>query len=370
MGSAHTDSLRPLELPLGYPVFCQAGVLHHLGEVVDRVAPSHRIAIMADEIVAGQYCDAVLSQFTRGRSRVFPVPSGEQEKTRERWASLTDQLLEWGAGRDTTVVAMGGGVVCDLAGFVAATYMRGLPVVQVPTTLLAMVDASVGGKTGVDTPAGKNLVGAFHDPAAVAIDPQVLSTLPRAILRSGLAEMLKHGVIADVLYFNQLLDALPSILEYGADAPGMTELIAGSLRIKAAVVADDALEGGRRQILNFGHTIGHAVEKLTNYEMLHGDAVALGMVVEARIAERIGLAVPGLFALVSAAVAAANLPSSLPRGVSVESVVRETHGDKKARSGATRYALPRAMGEMESAEGKWSLSVDDAVVTEVLAQLG
>ena len=243
-----------LPLTLDYPVFCAAGTLPHLAAIVQQVAPAHRIAVISDDTVAAVHAPQVMAQFDGSAASLFTIPPGEQEKTRERWASLTDALVAWGAGRDTTIVALGGGVICDLSGFVAATYMRGLPVVQVPTTLLAMVDASVGGKTAVDTPAGKNLVGAFHNPAAVVIDPQVLASLPPAILRSGLAEMIKHGVIADVAYFDRLLQALPSLLTLGAHAPEFGALIAGSVRIKAAVVAEDGREGGLRQILNFGHT--------------------------------------------------------------------------------------------------------------------
>lgn len=327
------------------------------------------MAIISDEAVAAHHAAAVLAQCPAGATRLFTIPPGEQEKTRERWAQLTDALIAWGAGRDTAVIALGGGVVGDLAGFVAATYMRGLPVVQVPTTLLAMVDASVGGKTAVDTPAGKNLVGAFHNPAAVVIDPAVLATLPAPILRSGLAEMLKHGIIADASYFDQILLALPDILSQGAAAPGFAQLIAGSVHIKADVVAEDTREGGLRQILNFGHTIAHAIEKVQRYDMLHGDAVAMGMIAEARLAEASGLAGTGLARSVRDAVQRAGLPVALPAGIDTEAVVAETHGDKKARGGAARYALPRAIGEMEPAEGRWAVPVDDAVVRAVLGEM-
>ncbi len=361
----------PLRLPLDYPVYCQAGALAHVGHIAQQAAPSHRVAVISDHTVAGHHAAAVLEQFPADRTRLFTIPPGEQEKTRARWAALTDALIEWGAGRDTTVIALGGGVIGDLAGFVAATYMRGLPVIQVPTTLLAMVDASVGGKTAVDTPAGKNLVGAFHNPAAVVIDPAVLASLPPATLRSGLAEMLKHGVIADASYFDALLQALPDLLSLGAAAPQFAPLIAASVQIKAAVVAEDTREGGLRQILNFGHTIAHAIEKVQQYDMLHGDAVAMGMVTEARLAEQIGLAAPGVALSVRDAVLRTGLPVQLPAGMDIDSVVAETHGDKKARGGAARYALPRGIGEMESAEGTWAVPVpDDIVRAALLEQVG
>ncbi|MCA0375080.1 MAG: 3-dehydroquinate synthase [Gemmatimonadetes bacterium] len=356
----------PLALPLAYPVYCQRGALAHIAAVVEAVAPAHRVALITDAHVAMHHAAAVESQFAEGHLRRFTIPAGEAEKTRDRWAQLTDALLAWGAGRDTTVIALGGGVVGDLAGFVAATFMRGLPVVQVPTSLLAMVDASVGGKTAVDTPQGKNLVGAFHDPAAVVIDPDVLRTLSPDQLRAGLAEVLKHGIIADAAYFDATLQALPSLSAEGGAASALPALIAGSVRIKSAVVAEDVREGGLRQILNFGHTIAHAIELLEHYTLLHGDAVAMGMVAEAHLAVRLGLASPTLAVAVEDAVRRAGLPLRPPAHLDPAAIVAATHGDKKARGGAARYALPRAVGEMESGEGRWSVSVPDALVLQVL----
>lgn len=358
-----------LPLPLAYPVYCHAGALTRVAEITQATAAAHRVAIISDSTVAAHHGAQVLAQFPAASTQLFTMPPGEQEKTRERWVLLTDALFAWGAGRDTTIVALGGGVVGDLAGFVAATFMRGLPVVQVPTTLLSMVDASVGGKTAVDTPHGKNLVGAFHAPSAVIIDPTVLATLPPATLRSGLAEMLKHGIIADRSYFEELLHALPSVLDQGAAAPEFARLIAGSVHIKADVVAEDTREGGLRQILNFGHTIAHAIEKVQHYDMLHGDAVAMGMIAEARLAEAIKLSGPGLAGAVLDAVSRASLPTRLPAGIDVGAVLAETHGDKKARGGQARYALPRALGEMESADGRWSVPVPDEAVLGVLREM-
>ena len=321
---------------------------------MQRVASAHRYAIISDETVSALYSQRIVERLPQGISRVFTIPAGEREKTRERWQQLTDALASWGAGRDTTVIALGGGVIGDLAGFVAATFMRGIPVVQVPTTLLAMVDASVGGKTAVDTAFGKNLVGAFHNPSAVIMDPDVLVSLPPDQLRAGLAEMIKHGVVADAAYFDAVLEALPRIAVGGSKALGFDALISGSVRIKSGVVADDAREGGRRQILNFGHTIAHAIERELDYRIAHGEAVAIGMVIEARIAESIGIAPVGLHRAMVDAVQAAGLPSAIPAALSREALLVATQGDKKSRSGAVRYALPRRIGEMESAEGRWA----------------
>ena len=363
-----------LTLPVAYPVFVQHGTIGSLRSIVDTHAPAHRYALVSDTQVAVHHAPAVLAQFPTDRVRLFTIPPGEHEKTRQRWGELTDALLDWGAGRDTTVLALGGGVVGDLAGFVAATYMRGIPVVQVPTTLLAMVDASVGGKTAVDTPQGKNLVGAFHDPNAVVMDTGVLDTLPRPDFRSGLAEMIKHGVIADASYFDAMCRALPSLAaatgpRAEGDRTALDALIAGSVHIKAAVVAQDHREGGRRQTLNFGHTIAHAVERVLEYRILHGEAVAMGMVAEARLAERLRIAPAGLADVVAAAVRRAGLPDQLPRGLDAAALLQATHGDKKNRAGAVRYALPRAIGEMEAAGGAWSIPVADNEVRSLLSTL-
>ncbi|MCC6242388.1 MAG: 3-dehydroquinate synthase [Gemmatimonadaceae bacterium] len=354
-----------LNLPLEYPVYCSAGTLLAVGDIVADVAPAHRYAIISDETVSDLYSHRVVERLPVGASRVFTIPAGEIHKTRAHWMQLTDALADWGAGRDTTVIALGGGVIGDLAGFVAATYMRGVPVIQIPTTLLAMVDASVGGKTAVDTPHGKNLVGVFHQPRAVIMDSDVLSSLPTALLHGGLAEMIKHGVIADAAYFDAMMHALPIIASRGAATPELTALIAGSVRIKAAVVAEDVREGGLRQILNFGHTIAHAIERECGYTMAHGDAVAIGMVVEARIAEQLGLA-SNLSLAITQAVTMANLPGALPTALSVDAVVAATHADKKSRSGSARYSLPRGIGEMEPAEGRYSVAVPDSVAAAAL----
>ena len=357
----------PLDLPLDYPIYVQHGVIGELGPIVERTAPAHRYAVVSDSRVASHHSARLLDQLPADRTRLFTIPPGEHEKTRARWAELTDALLGWGAGRDTTVIALGGGVIGDLAGFVAATYMRGVPVVQVPTTVLAMVDASVGGKTAIDTTFGKNLVGAFHNPSAVIMDPVLLETLPPADLRSGLAEMIKHGVIADASYFDAILRELPDIGARGALAPAFSSLIAGSVRIKAAVVSEDVRENGRRHTLNFGHTIAHAIERVLEYRILHGEAVAIGMVVEARLAERLSIASDGLSVAIVDALARARLPSTIPAGIDPNALLAATKGDKKNRAGSVRYSLPRTIGEMESADGRWSVPVDDDDVLSVLS---
>ena len=349
---------------LRYDVVVRLGALAGLNDVVRAAGASNRVAIITDRNVGRHYAKRV-ARLLAG-APVFAIPAGEQHKNRKTWATLTDRLLKAGFGRDTTIVALGGGVVGDIAGFVAATYMRGIPVVQVPTTLLAMVDASVGGKTGVDTRAGKNLVGAFHRPAAVVIDPEILRTLPPGHMRAGFAEILKHGVVADAAYFNQAR-AFAAHLNTRGSLAELTTLIQRSIEIKASIVARDERESGLRKVLNFGHTIGHAIEAAKKFGVLHGDAVAMGMVAETRIAETLHLAVAGTVAAVREACKEAGLPTSPPR-IPASRLLAFTRADKKARGGRVEYALPKRIGEMAGRELGWSIPVEDTIVREVLSQ--
>ena len=302
------------------------------------------------------------------RFDVLTVPAGESNKTRDTWARLTDQMLAKGYRRDSAVIALGGGVVGDLAGFVAATFMRGIPVVQVPTTLVAMVDAAIGGKTAVDTRAGKNLVGVFHPPAAVLVDPQVLDTLPLRQIRAGFAEIIKHGVIADEAYFRTVASSAEKLSEKGgATGDSMLAVIVHSIEIKAGIVSRDEREEGLRKILNFGHTIVHAIELGSGYELLHGEAVSIGMVLEGRLAEEIGVAQPGTADAIKGALQSAGLPTDLPQSLERAAVLEAMRSDKKGRSGQTRLALPHRIGSMAGSDTGWTVAVSDDQLREVLA---
>ncbi|HEU4584649.1 MAG TPA: 3-dehydroquinate synthase [Gemmatimonadaceae bacterium] len=364
-GNLVAPDTRSVALP-GYRVIVSPGALGRAGELVREAAPAYRYAIITDEVVGPLYAQRVAASFGDVRVDVLTVPTGEQHKTRESWAQLTDELLALECGRDTTIVALGGGVVGDLAGFVAATFMRGIPVVQLPTTLLAMIDASVGGKTGVDTPAGKNLVGAFHPPSLVLSDPAVLATLPAEQLRAGLAEAIKHGVIADENYFERTVGDIPALLARPSGVE-MLELIARSVEIKADIVTRDEREGGVRKTLNFGHTLGHAIESESGYELLHGEAVAIGMVLESALAERTGTAEPGTLLRVRGAVERAGLPTARPAGMSADRILAATRSDKKARRGMAEFALPKRVGEMAGAETDWAIRIDEDAVLAVLS---
>lgn len=360
---------------LGYQVHVGPWLLDDVGRISAEAAPARTYAIITDEnvsVIAMPNVISSLRQFAPdSRMLVTAIVPGEQRKTRDEWARLTDWLLENQCGRDTTIIALGGGVVGDLAGFVAATYMRGLPFIQVPTSLLAMVDASVGGKVGVDTPLGKNLVGAFHQPAAVVIDPTVLQTLPLEHRRAGLAEVVKHGIIADASYLVEaktnaarLLD--PREAEWHAE--WLTALIARSVEIKASVVSRDEREKGLRQILNFGHTVGHAVEAASEFTILHGEAVAIGMAAEAALAEELEVAKPGLVAHVVLALEAAGLPTKIPAKMDHDGLIALMQMDKKSRDRRLMFALPREPGEMAGADRGFSVAATAAQVAEALAR--
>jgi 3-dehydroquinate synthase len=352
----HGSSIR-----VGHALFSDAGA------IIREIAPAHRYALVTDSNVGPLYAEKVRNQLEKGTADLLTIPAGESNKTRESWARLTDQMLAKKYGRDSVVIALGGGVVGDLAGFVAATFMRGIPVVQIPTTLVAMVDASIGGKTAVDTPAGKNLVGAFHPPAAVLVDPQLLATLPLREMRAGFAEIVKHGVIADDVYLREVASGAAEMLSAGGSASDrMLSLIVRSIEIKADIVSRDEREEGLRKTLNFGHTIGHAIELVSGYSLLHGEAVAIGMALEGRLAESIGVAKAGTAATIVKALRSAGLPTDLPTDFQVEEVIEAMKSDKKGVSGKTRFALPLRVGAMAGAKTGWSVQVGDDQLREVL----
>lgn len=361
---------------LGYRIHVGPWMLEQVGRVAAEVAPAHTYAVITDDhvgpVAAPQVVGSLRHYAPHARVILQGITPGEATKTRATWHALTDWLLGERCGRDTTVIALGGGVVGDLAGFVAATFMRGVPVVQVPTSLLAMVDASVGGKVGVDTEHGKNLVGAFHQPAAVVIDPTVLQTLPVDDFRNGLAEVVKHGVIADASYLarsrdlaRQIVDA-PTATDWTSNA--LARLVADSVRIKASVVSQDPHEapGGIRQSLNFGHTIGHAIEGLLDFRLLHGHAVSIGMVVESRLGEALGVTAPGTCQAIRETLVALGLPTEVPPGLEITDIVDACRRDKKARAARAVFALPAAIGAMAVTPRGYGVQVDPDTIASSL----
>jgi len=346
-----------------YPVLVGNGLLAVLPELLAQHVGAHRYAVISDERVASLYGAGVVEACRAAGldASLLTFPSGEASKTRQSWSTLTDGLLEEGFGRDTGVVALGGGVTSDLAGFVAATFLRGVALVQVPTSYLAMLDAAVGGKTAVDVPAGKNLVGAFHPPTLVVADPWVLATLPRPDRAQGLVEGYKHGAILDADYFEDLTEAREGLLEAVPEVAARA--VVRSVEIKGSIVAQDEREAGVRQILNFGHTLGHAFEAASGYALGHGSAVALGMVLEARLGERIGITEAGTAERLASALEGV-LPHA-PGRVRPEAVHGFLRADKKARAGQPRYVLLSRIGEVDPGSG-WSHEVDKALVLETV----
>ncbi|MGH7512964.1 MAG: 3-dehydroquinate synthase [Gemmatimonadales bacterium] len=345
-----------------YPVYVEPGVLGRLEALVAEHLDVSRTALIADGNVF-----ALLQTGRLGRNpwsgAALTFPAGEASKSRDQWARLTDALLTDGFGRDSGIIALGGGVAGDLAGFVAATFMRGLPYLQVPTSLLAMLDASVGGKTGVDTPEGKNLIGAFHPPGAVVADPRALATLPERDYRGGMAEAVKHGLIADAAYFAWMEQEADALLQ--RDEATLTRLVRRSVEIKAEVVSGDERETGRRAILNAGHTVAHALERVTGYAIPHGEAVALGLVAECALAEEMGLAPSGVAARVSALLSRLGLPVRLARPIDPERITAAMASDKKNRSARVRFALPSRLGGMEG-QGGWTREAPETAVRRAL----
>jgi len=275
------------------------------------------------------------------------IPSGEEHKKLETVATLWQQFLAAGLERGSTVVAVGGGVTTDLAGFAAATYLRGVKWVAVPTSLLCMIDASIGGKTGFDLPQGKNLVGAFHPPSLVLADPNVLNSLPIEELRSGLAEVVKHGVIADPILFDQCAQGFNHLGLPTAGNPGWSELVRRAIAVKVNVVNQDPFEKDLRATLNLGHTLGHAIEAASNYTLRHGEAVSIGMVAIARLAQERGLCQPELAELLSAVLSKLGLPVEFPRGLNPLTFENAVKLDKKKAAGQVRFVIPVKIGEVQ-----------------------
>lgn len=356
----------PVEVaPAPYEIVLGADLLAELPGLVEAACPATSYSVITDEHVGKLYGERVVSALSElAPCRLCPFPPGEWNKTRETWSALLDTMLAGGAGRDSAVIALGGGVSGDLAGFVAATFHRGIPYVQIPTSLLAMIDSSIGGKTGVDTRHGKNLVGAFHQPSLVVADVTVLRTLGRQQLAAGCAEALKHAAIADVGYLEWMTGACPDLFKVDADA--LLELVRRSIVIKSNVVAEDVHERGRRAILNFGHTVAHAIEATTRFEFLHGEAVAIGMVAEARLGVAAGVTAPGTESRLRDAIRTFDLPTTLP-DIPFAMLREAMRRDKKNRSGTVRFSLLERLGSIARTEtGNWTFPVDENVIESVL----
>lgn len=344
------SDLRELEVALGerrYPIRIGRGLLGQ-GDALSALVPGRHALVVTDANVAPHYLPLVQAALAGKQLGTVVLPPGEQEKTLARFGEVMAALAALGASRDATVIALGGGVVGDLAGFAAACWMRGVRFVQLPTTLLAMVDSSVGGKTAVDLPQGKNLVGAFHQPSAVIADTATLDTLPPRELRAGLAEVVKYGALGDAAFFAWLEENAEALL--AREPAVLAEAIARCCAHKAGIVARDETERGERMLLNLGHTFGHAIETEQGYGgLLHGEAVAVGMVLAARLSAQLGRAPAADAERLAALLTRLGLPTAIPPRLDPDALLARMRLDKKAVSGTLRLILWRGLGQAEIA---------------------
>ena len=343
----------PVELSANpYPIVIGSGALAGLGDAVKErgVKPGTKVLVVTNPVVNQHYGATALGSLQAAGmdAQLLEIDAGEDQKTPATVALIHDAAFRQKLERGSLIVALGGGVVGDMAGFAAASWLRGIAVVQVPTTLLAMVDAAIGGKTGVNHPGGKNLIGAFHQPRLVLIDPACLATLPPREFRAGMAEVIKYGVIGDGELFAQLEQAGEQLASMEALPPALLQtILERSAAAKARVVAADEREGGLRAILNYGHTLGHVVEALCGYgTYLHGEAVAIGMVAAGELSCELGLWSREDQDRQRRVIAAAGLPLAWP-DLQPEAVLGCLQGDKKVRDGRVRFVLPTALGRVE-----------------------
>jgi len=323
-----------------------AGAMKLVGDEMRGLGFAGRVVVVTDSNVAPLYLDAILASLNEAGFQPGQVvlEAGEEQKSLNSAGRMYDMLNEVGAERGTPVVALGGGVVGDLGGFVAATYFRGVPLIHVPTTLLAQVDSSIGGKVAVNHGKLKNNVGAFHQPMAILSDTGVLRTLPEREFRNGLAEVVKSAIIRDAQFFRFLEDNVARIM--AREDSVMEDVVAATARIKAAVVQEDERDGGLRNILNFGHTVGHGVESASEFGLSHGESVAIGMLAACRIACDMGICEAETLERVEALLSRVGLPLCVPSGVNFDEVLEAMKRDKKVSRGKLRFVLPLHIGEV------------------------
>jgi 3-dehydroquinate synthase len=347
-----------------YEVRVGAGILPRAGAWLRDLGYSGKAVIITDTTVKGLYADVLSGGLARAgfSGGILEIPPGEGLKTLEIAGGLYERLTDAYVERTTPVIALGGGVIGDIAGFVAATYLRGVPLVQVPTTLLAQVDSSVGGKTAVDHGLLKNMIGAFYQPRLVIADVDTLKTLPADELSNGMAEVVKHAAILDAGLFHYLEKNIAEIM--ARDAGVLEEIVARNVRIKAGVVAQDERETGLRAVLNFGHTVGHAVEAVSGFTLKHGQAVAIGMAAEAEISRRVGKLNDDAVSRLKNLLVEAGLPVSV-LDIDIEAVVSAMRHDKKVTAGHVRFVLLDAIGEAYVTD-----AVSPSLVREVLSGHG
>ncbi len=354
------------ELPKSCAITIETGLLSD-GAWISAIAPlAHRAVIIATESVATSWGEIVRNQLENKKiqASLFTIPPGEKHKSRKTKEQIENQMFDSKCGRDTLLIALGGGVTTDLGGYIAATYSRGIPLVLIPTSLLAMVDASIGGKNGIDVPQGKNLLGTFYQPKAIYIDPDVLKTLPDRELRNGLVEMIKHGLIADASYFEYLRSHAKQIL--ARDSTTLEAAIHGSCVIKKTIVEEDPQERGKRRLLNCGHTIAHALEHLLKYQIPHGEAVAIGIIIEGYLSHLMGHLSKADLSAIFDIFNVYGIPLHKLRNINHLSLVEAMLLDKKSSRGIPRYVLLEGIGKPLSFDGHYCTPVDQSHLLEAI----
>ena len=334
------------------------------------VGKLHKFAVITDSNVKPLYAEPILKKLQEVgyAAELFTIPAGEKSKTREMKARLEDEMLEREYRRDCCVIAVGGGVVTDLAGFLAGTFGRGVPFINYATTLLAAADASVGGKTAVDTPRATNLIGLFNQPKKVYLDIETWKTLPQRQVISGLAETIKHACLADRAFFDYLDAHMEAILRLEPEA--CTHIAEENCRIKYEVVMKDERESGLREVLNLGHTVGRAIETLSGYQLMHGEAVSIGLVAEVDLALSMGLVTKEERDAVVALLDKAGLPVVIPEYIDREKLVKKLYTDKKVRDGRLRFVLQDGIGKIREYEpGVFAFPIEEAKAREIIVKM-
>jgi 3-dehydroquinate synthase len=338
-----------------YPIFIQENLLTQ-AELIHPYLKTNKVVLVTNDVVGPLYAENIIAGLSGFEVETIVVPDGEQHKNLKTFEMVLSRLLEMSAARDTTLLALGGGVVGDLSGFVAASFQRGMPFIQIPTTLLSQVDSSVGGKTAVNHPLGKNMIGAFYQPQAVFIDTSCLATLPKREFSAGMAEVIKYGIIYDAAFFTWLEDNKQAIKDQQPKA--LQTMIQRCCEIKAEIVAIDERESGLRALLNLGHTFGHAIEAEQGYgNWLHGEAVAAGIVLASDVAQKMNWLEPEDFKRILAFLQAFDLPVQAPKEMAYEQFVQHMRHDKKMKAGKLNFVIPQGIGKAV---------VTSAVTNEVL----
>jgi len=353
---------------LSYNIYiCDSEFGSTLNQVIQSIKPTS-LVVVTDSVVSKLHLRTLLDILPKEiKTLTVQIPSGEEYKVRKTKEYIEDRILEFGMDRKGLIIALGGGVIGDVTGFVASTYMRGVSFIQVPTTLLAMIDSSIGGKVAVDTPFGKNMIGAFYQPKAVIMNIDFLNTLPVEHVRNGLAEVIKHAIISDEEFFYFLLNNKDEVINLNKEK--LVKVIETSCMIKKKVVENDEKESGFRKVLNFGHTVGHAIESVSGYKILHGFAVSVGMVIESKISARMGILSSEDFEKIQKVLALYGLPTNL-REVRLKpnvmnDMVKFMRGDKKSISGEIYMSLPKKIGGMIDT---FSVLIEESLIVSVLKE--